>query len=168
MLGCGGFVGSHLLDRLLQSPNVSIQGWDVSEDKIRHHVGDPRLTLHLESFAEVSAVSALEGAIREADVVVNLAAICNPSHYNTRPISVIRSNFSDLAPVVETCARTRTWLLHFSTSEVYGRTLASYVTPGVYDESSLFELERTRRRSSWESSRTSVGRMPAPSSCSSA
>ena len=39
------------------------------------------------------------------------------------------------------CARTGTWLLHFSTSEVYGRTLASYATPGVYDESSLFELD---------------------------
>ena len=56
VLGCGGFVGSHLLDRLLQSPGVSIEGWDVSDDKIRQHVGDPRLTLHLESFAGVPAV----------------------------------------------------------------------------------------------------------------
>ena len=141
VLGCGGFVGSHLLDRLLQSPRVSIEGWDVWDDKISHHVGNPRLALHLESFAGVPAAAALEGAIREADVVVNLAAICNPSHYNTRPVSVIRSNFSDVVPVVEMCARTGTWLLHFSTSEVYGRTLASYATPGVYDESSLFELD---------------------------
>lgn len=141
VLGCGGFIGSHLLDRLLQNPEVTIDGWDMSAEKIRHHLGDPRLTLHLESFADVGAIPSLERAIRQAGVVINLASICNPSQYNTHPISVIRSNFSDVAPVVETCARTGTWLLHFSTSEVYGRTLASYVTPGVYDDESLFELD---------------------------
>ena len=141
VLGCGGFIGSHLLDGLLQNPEVTVDGWDVSAEKILHHLDDPRLTLHLESFAGVGAAPSLERAIHQADVVINVASICNPSQYNTQPIGVIRSNFSDVAPVVETCARASTWLLHFSTSEVYGRTLASYVTPGVYDDDALFELD---------------------------
>ena len=58
-----------------------------------------------------------------------------------RPLSVIRSNFTDACAIVELCAREGRWLLHFSTSEVYGRTLASYVSPGTYDDASLFEQD---------------------------
>src|SRR5207247_8369451 len=57
------------------------------------------------------------------------------------PLNVIRSNFTDACAVVELCARERTWLLHFSTCEVYGRTLASHTSPGRYSDPSLFELD---------------------------
>ncbi|HTZ04699.1 MAG TPA: NAD-dependent epimerase/dehydratase family protein [Gaiellaceae bacterium] len=141
VLGCGGFIGSHLLDRLLRDSRVRVEGWDTCVDKIRPHLADPRLELHLESIADDGAHASLERAIRRADVVVNLASICRPSEYNTRPLRVIRSNFTDACEVVEMCAREHTWLVHFSTSEVYGRTLASYVSPGRYDDVALFELD---------------------------
>ena len=38
VLGCGGFVGSHLLDRILGTREDEIEGWDVAFDKIAHHV----------------------------------------------------------------------------------------------------------------------------------
>jgi UDP-apiose/xylose synthase len=141
MLGCGGFVGSHLLDRFLRDPAMTIEGWDTSAHKIRHHLLNPRFTLHLASMADASSTASLESAIQQADVVINLAAVCRPAEYNARPLHVIRSNFSDSCAVVEMCARHNAWLLHFSTSEVYGRTLASYVSPGIYDDTSLFELD---------------------------
>ena len=141
VLGCGGFIGSHLLHRLLQDPRMFVEGWDTSSDKIRHHLDDPRLELHLESIVHGHAAASLERAVRRADVVVNLASICRPAEYNVQPLRVIRSNFTDACAVVELCAREHTWLLHFSTSEVYGRTLASYTSPGLYDDASLFELD---------------------------
>lgn len=141
VLGCGGFIGSHLLDRLLQEPRIVVEGWDTSAEKIRHHLENPRLELHLESTADPRAAASLEKAVRRADVVVNLAAICRPAEYSTRPLRVIRSNFSDACAVVDLCAGEHTWLLHFSTSEVYGRTVASYASPGSYGDASLYELD---------------------------
>ena len=141
VLGCGGFIGSHLLDRLLSDPTIAVEGWDTSADKIRHHLGDPRLELHLASIVDERSRGSLARAVRRADVVVNLAAICRPAEYNTRPLSVIRSNFTDATTVVELCARAGTWLVHFSTCEVYGRTVASYATPGAYGDGALFELD---------------------------
>jgi UDP-apiose/xylose synthase len=79
--------------------------------------------------------------ISEADVVINLAATCNPSQYNKNPVQVIRSNFVDAYKLVDLCAEQKKWLVHFSTSEVYGRTLSSYLRKDNYLDPSLFELD---------------------------
>jgi UDP-apiose/xylose synthase len=82
----------------------------------------------------------VERAIRDCDAVINLAAICNPADYNTQPLAVIRANLFDVYPIVEICARYRRWLVSFSTSETYGRTLSSYLSAGRYDDPDLYEL----------------------------
>jgi len=140
VLGCGGFIGSHLLERLLADGRFHVVGWDTSIQKISHWLDHPRFELEFESFATPAAAARLARAVGGANVVINLASICRPAEYNVQPIRVIRSNFTDACSVAELCAREGTWLLHFSTSEVYGRTIASYATPGAYDEHSLFEL----------------------------
>ena len=55
-----------------------------------------------------------------ADVVIALAALCNPSQYNTRGVDVIESNFIQPRRIADLCARLGKWLIQFSTSEVYG------------------------------------------------
>jgi UDP-apiose/xylose synthase len=140
MLGCGGFVGSHLLDRLLAKGDVYIEGWDPEYSKIAAHLSSPNFRLHPQTINEPAAQEELERAIVGADAVINLAAICNPSEYNTRPLQVIQSNLFDIYKVVQICASHRKWLISFSTSEVYGRTLASYLSDD-YGEPSLYELD---------------------------
>jgi UDP-apiose/xylose synthase len=140
VVGCGGFIGSHLLDRLLGIPEIHIDGWDPSTSKISHHVDDPRLQLRCSTMKDPGALEDLARAIRSADAVINLAAICNPSEYNTNPIEVMRTNFLDCYRLVELCAEHGKWLLHFSTSEVYGRTIASYLADD-YSDPGLYELE---------------------------
>ncbi|MGE5273987.1 MAG: NAD-dependent epimerase/dehydratase family protein [Verrucomicrobiota bacterium] len=140
LLGCGGFIGSHVLDRLLKDPAVSVEGWDTSVERIRGRLDEPGLRLHRESISDASG-SRLARAVHQADVVINLASICRPAEYNVRPLPVIRSNFTDVCALVDLCAREGTWLLHFSTCEVYGRTIASYATPGRYDDPTLYELD---------------------------
>ncbi|PWA78404.1 bifunctional polymyxin resistance protein, ArnA [Artemisia annua] len=54
---------------------------------------------------------------------VNLAAICTPADYNTRPLDTIYSNFIDALPVVKYCSENNKRLIHFSTCEVYGKTI---------------------------------------------
>lgn len=141
LLGCGGFMGSHLLDRLLDQPAVTVEGWDTSVTRIRDHLEEPRLELRQESISDPRVVSRLERAVCQADVVVNLASICRPAEYTVRPLPVIDSNFTDVLRLVELCARERTWLVHFSTCEVYGRTIASHASPGSYEDPSLYELD---------------------------
>jgi UDP-apiose/xylose synthase len=140
MLGCGGFVGSHVLDRLLARSDMTVEGWDPETRKIDDHLGHQRFKLHQTTCGDPTSLRELEAAIERADVVINLAAICNPSEYNTRPLAVIRANLFDVYPMIELCAKHRRWLVHFSTSEVYGRTVGSYLKDSQYDDPDLYEL----------------------------
>jgi UDP-apiose/xylose synthase len=79
--------------------------------------------------------------VQQADVIINLAAICNPAQYNVNPVSVIQTNFMEPARIADICAAENKWLIHFSTSEVYGRTLQSYLHGSDYDDPALYELE---------------------------
>lgn len=143
ILGCGGFVGSHLLDRLLNRSDIEIEGWDPDGSKISGHVGHPRLTFHQVSCIDGAELRHLESSLAGADALINLAAICNPSQYNTHPLDVIRVNLFDSYPVVEACARANKWLIYFSTSEVYGRTLSSYMKTET-DDPDLYELRENQ------------------------
>ncbi|KAH9287869.1 hypothetical protein KI387_031986, partial [Taxus chinensis] len=58
---------------------------------------------------------------------INLAAICTPADYNTRPLNTIYSNFIDALPVVKYCSENNKRLIHFSTCEVYGKTIGSFL-----------------------------------------
>jgi len=140
IVGCGGFVGSHLLDRLLSRNDISITGWDPDSDKILDHIDNRRLLFYKESCNGPSVLRSLERHVMDCDVVINLAAICNPSEYNTRPLDVIRANLFDVYPIVDICAKHNKWIIHFSTSEIYGRTISSYLKSEVYTDSDLYEL----------------------------
>ncbi|MEO0940969.1 MAG: NAD-dependent epimerase/dehydratase family protein [Cyanobacteria bacterium J06642_12] len=140
MLGCGGFIGSHLLDRLLPTGNYEIYGWDPCYRKIEKHLAHPSFSLTKNTTTSEKHFGLLKEQIAESDMVINLAAICNPAEYNTRPLAVIQSNLFDVYPIVEVCAEQKKWLMSFSTSEVYGRTLASYMPDNTYSDSSLYEL----------------------------
>jgi len=143
ILGCGGFVGSHLLDRMLARTDVEIEGWDPDRTKIAKHLENPCFTFHQVPCIDGVELRRLEERLVGADALINLAAICNPSQYNTRPLDVIRTNLFDSYPVVEACARANKWLIYFSTSEVYGRTLSSYLKTESNDPD-LYELRENQ------------------------
>jgi UDP-apiose/xylose synthase len=121
LIGCGGFIGSHLLEALLPNPEYTVVGFDTDAAKIGHLLHHPRFTFHL---GDAYLSGMLEPEIAAADVVVGLAAMCNPSQYNVRGVDVIESNFIQPRLIADLCARLGKWLIQFSTSEVYGQTLA--------------------------------------------
>ena len=139
ILGCGGFVGSHLTERLLAAGDVEIEGWDISSEKISQHLGDPRLRFH-ESYIDAETTwTELEPIIQDVDAVYSLAAVCTPAQYVSSPVKTIQSNFIDAYALIDLCAKHRKWLIHTSTCEVYGRTLSSYVKADDYDDLDLYE-----------------------------
>ena len=140
ILGCGGYIGSHLLDRLLDSDDIQIHGWDIDDRKIQHHLDNSKFDFHKEDLTTAIQKQSFEDILKQCDVVIHLAAICNPSHYNTDAVKVIQSNFIETYPIADLCAKHSKWMMFFSTSEVYGRTLSSYVGDDNYETQDYFEL----------------------------
>jgi UDP-apiose/xylose synthase len=132
IIGCGGFIGSHLLDRLLSGGNSRLCGIDLSSEKIAQHLDNERFTFIR---CDIHDREVVLRAIARSSAVVLLAALCNPSQYNTRTLDVIDVNCSGTIPLVRACAENGVRLVYFSTCEVYGRTTASLVggdDPGSY------------------------------------
>jgi len=191
MIGAGGFIGSHLCEKLMNETPHKVFALDVYNDKIKHLLEPDtlpwagRIQFHR---LNIKHDSRLEGLIKIADLVslcsllkmqsffvsdnfsvwdtigllcslfqtINLAAICTPADYNTRPLDTIYSNFIDALPVVRVtfflftfsycvcvcgswnwglefwvqakyCSENNKRLIHFSTCEVYGKTIGSFL-----------------------------------------
>jgi UDP-apiose/xylose synthase len=139
VLGCGGFVGSHLTDRLLGTGRYGIEGWDVSFDKISQHLGDENLSFHQRYVDQDTTEAELEPVIEGCDAIFSLAAVCTPAQYVSSPVRTIHSNFIHAYKLIELCAKYRKWLIHTSTCEVYGRTISSYVPGENYTNLDLYE-----------------------------
>ena len=120
IVGCGGFIGCHLLDAILARTRWRVFGVDLDFYRIQHRLHDERCEFMCADLADKSVVE----RIAKYPVVVNLAAICTPSRYMAEAPEVIRSNYDHPAALADACAKSGSWLIHFSTSEVYGRTSA--------------------------------------------
>ncbi|MCW5699760.1 MAG: NAD-dependent epimerase/dehydratase family protein [Rhodospirillales bacterium] len=144
ILGISGFIGSHLLDRLVADGRTEIVGWDLNRDKIASHVDQGKLVFRQHSVADPAFRNQLQEDVAWADWIINLSAVCNPSQYNTEPLLTIYTNFIDGYHIVEMAADAGKPLVHFSTSEVYGRTIASYLPGNQYDVPALYELDAER------------------------
>ena len=140
VLGCGGFIGSHLLNRLLSASAYSIIGIDTTAAKITQYLDNDHFTFVK---ADIYTSDAVRDSIARSDIVISLAALCNPSMYNTIPLRVIENNFTQPCSVVQMCTDMGKWLIHFSTCEVYGRTVASYAPEGVLDSAIPLKEETT-------------------------
>lgn len=123
VLGCGGFIGSHLLERILADTDWNIFGIDIQSSKISHLLDHRRLTFAKLNIYDTRAV---QEYVEKSDIVISLVALCNPALYNTIPLEVIDINFVRPYELLRMCTEKGKWLVHFSTSEVYGRTLAGF------------------------------------------
>ena len=120
IVGCGGFIGCHLLDAILSRTKWRVFGVDLDFYRIQHRLSNERCEFIVADLADKSVVE----RIAKYPVVVNLAAICMPSRYMAEAPEVIRSNYDHPAALADACAKSGSWLIHFSTSEIYGRTSA--------------------------------------------
>ena len=118
IVGCGGFIGSHLLDAVLERTRWRVFGVDLDFYRLQHRLNHERCEFLCADLADPAVVE----RIARFPLVVNLAAICTPSRYMGEACEVIRSNYDHPAALATACAKNGSWLVHFSTSEIYGRT----------------------------------------------
>jgi UDP-apiose/xylose synthase len=140
ILGCGGFIGSHLVGRILSGTGWQVRGIDRDGTKIAELAGNPRF---LFAKAAIGSSGIVDDFIAASDVVVSLAALCNPSLYNTIPLEVIQSNFTAPLRIVEKCSELKKWLIHFSTCEVYGKTASHAAQRRFNPETDTFREDET-------------------------
>ncbi|GJM04926.1 MAG: hypothetical protein DHS20C09_09170 [marine bacterium B5-7] len=123
-LGGAGFIGSHLTERLLHE-NHSVVVVDYYDDKVTELLGHPGLTMLKQDIREENW--GMEELIKDADVVIDLIAYANPGLYVKMPLEVFELNFTENLKIAKACQTHKKRLIQFSTCEVYGKTVASFL-----------------------------------------
>ena len=119
--GGGGFIGSHLVEHLLQQGEQVVVLDDFSSghpDNLDHLVGSDDVALVRGSILDAKLVDDLVG---RCDVVYHLAAAVGVKMINEQPLESLRVNIHGTEIVLESAAAHGTPILFASTSETYGK-----------------------------------------------
>lgn len=118
--GGAGFIGSHLVDKLLY------EGWIVTvlDDLSTGHLYNldckhPNLSIKLDSVLNKKLTNSL---MEEADVVFHLAATVGVELVLKDPLRTIQTNIKTTEIILDSCLRNKKPVLLTSTSEVYGHS----------------------------------------------
>jgi len=118
--GAAGFIGSHLVDRLLADGH-EVVGVDNlvtgSRENVAHLDGNPRFELVEADVCSPLKHPALEGPL---DGVYHLASPASPIHYMRLPLETLRTGSEGTRNVLELARSRGARGLLASTSEVYG------------------------------------------------
>ena len=131
LLGVGGFIGSHLADRLLRTTHYEIEGFDLTDDKLEEVKDSDRFTFVRGDIRDKH--DTVDEMIARADVVVDMIAHANPSLYVAKPLEVFELNFMENLRVAQVCVEKKKRLIQFSSCEVYGKTVASVCREDLRD-----------------------------------
>ena len=118
ILGVNGFIGSHLVGRILRDTNWEVYGMDLGTHKITDHVGHDRF--HFVEGDIMISKEWIEYHIKKCDVVLPLVAIATPKTYVTDPLRVFELDFEENLRIVRQCVKYKKRVVFPSTSEVYG------------------------------------------------
>ena len=120
--GGAGFIGSHLVDALLDEGHEVVVLDDLSVGKSRnfeHHLGDSRF-----QFVEGSVLDAclVGDLIAQVDAVYHLAAVVGVKYIVGNPLLGMQVNIKGTENVLGAAQRTGAKVLVASSSEVYGKS----------------------------------------------
>ena len=113
--GGAGFLGSHLIDRLIARGDEVLCADNLytgDKSNIDHLFGNPRFEFLRHDVCFPLFV--------EVDAVFNLACPASPIHYQRDPVQTLKTSVSGMINMLGLAKRLRIPLLQASTSEVYG------------------------------------------------
>lgn len=118
--GGAGYIGSHLVDRLVHlGHNVTVID-DLSTGSLQNLDGaQPHITFVEGSILDEALVARL---VRDTDVVFHLAAAVGVGHIVEKPLASLNTNVRGAEHVIGAATRHDKRLLVASTSEIYGKT----------------------------------------------
>ena len=115
--GGAGFVGSHLIDRLLADGHTVVcldNLYTGREDNLRHLVDHPNF-----EFRSHDITTPIDTQL-VVDEIYNLASPASPKHYQMQPVETIKTNVLGSINLLDLAKRLGAPILQASTSEVYG------------------------------------------------
>jgi UDP-glucuronate decarboxylase len=113
--GGAGFVGSHLVDRLmLMGHRVTVLDnmYTGSRRNIEHWIGHPNFALVEQDVTEPFMI--------EVDQIYHLACPASPPHYQKNPVKTIKTSMYGTHHMLGLAKRNKARFLLTSTSEIYG------------------------------------------------
>ncbi|XP_076908602.1 UDP-glucuronic acid decarboxylase 2-like [Bidens hawaiensis] len=116
--GGAGFVGSHLVDRLMARGDIVIvvdNFFTGRKENVLHHLRNPRF--------ELIRHDVVEPILLEVDQIYHLACPASPVHYKYNPVKTIKTNVVGTLNMLGLAKRINARFLLTSTSEVYGDPL---------------------------------------------
>lgn len=120
--GGAGFIGSHLVERLLAAGESVVVLDDLStgrQPNLAAVAGHPRLRFLQ---GRVSEFAGLAGLVAECGFVFHLAAAVGVELVVNSPIRTIETNLREAEAILDAAGRATVPLLFTSTSEVYGKS----------------------------------------------
>ena len=113
--GGAGFLGSHLVDRLILDHHEVIvvdNFYTGRKQNLEHHLGNPAFELLRHDITMPLFV--------EVDYIFNLACPASPVHYQKHPVQTIKTSVLGAINMLGLAKRTGATIFQSSTSEVYG------------------------------------------------
>jgi UDP-glucuronate decarboxylase len=113
--GAGGFLGSHLCDKLLSYGHevLAVDNFFTgARTNVAHLLGNPNFELLRHDVTFPLFV--------EVDAIYNLASPASPIHYQKDPVQTIKTNILGAVNMLGMAKRLRVPIFQASTSEVYG------------------------------------------------
>lgn len=113
--GAAGFLGSHLVDRLVEAGNevLAVDNYFTgSKSNLVQHQANPRVELLRHDVTFPLFV--------EVDAIYNLASPASPVHYQRDPVQTMKTNVLGAVNMLGLAKRLRVPIFQASTSEVYG------------------------------------------------
>lgn len=117
--GGAGFIGSHLVNKLMSHGNEVVVVDDLSTgsiDNIAHHMGSDNFEFHKEDI--IDAEMEFDG-----EYVFNLACPASPKHYQMQPFQTMMTNVQGTYELLNMVQQNGGAMIQASTSEVYGDPL---------------------------------------------
>ncbi len=116
--GGAGFLGSHLVDKLLQA-DCQVTALDNLQ------TGSLSNLSHLNSHPNFifSTHDIIEPFDSQFDLIFNLACPASPPHYQSDPIRTMKTSVIGTLNLLELAKRNHATMVHASTSEIYGDPL---------------------------------------------
>lgn len=134
LFGASGFIGSNLARRLTQEGSHEVRLFDLEDRKLRLRFENSDYAF--ETLDISRNTDRIDEIVADSDLVFDLAAHVHPAMFMQNPLDVVQLNLFDCLNVIRACVRHDTRLIHFSTSEVYGKANGSD-EPFVEDQTDL-------------------------------
>ncbi len=117
IFGANGFIGHHLVRRILKDTDWHVIASDLKHDRLDEHRGNKRLEIYDGNVCNRKFVRKL---VYSADIVLPLAGIATPKVYITNPLLVHEIDFEANLEIVRDCVEMKKRVIWASTSETYG------------------------------------------------